>query len=520
MVSNGITTPLSAFGRGRRFAFVGALVTLLPLVLWAQTPNPSPLPSPSPSPMGFAAPERTARKLADGVEWTQEITPPNVPGGPLIVNIVRISPDAAKGDRLQAALGYGRVWENNATQGRETVTKIAARNDALVAMNASFFTFASGHPIGLHIENEEVVTEPMLARSVFGIDKDGKGSVAVFTGSGTVTAEDGATYPIQGFNRKPGKGNEMLVFTPRFFTATLPTPERVEVQMSGIPSLRFNESLTGTVSQVGSGGGTLLAPQTVVLSGGGTAATFLRGHAANGKKFTIRYDVSPSVKNIRQAVAAGPRIVRDGKVALNTTAEGFGPDFTASRHPRTAGGVAKDGSLLLLTVDGRQPFLSRGASLAETATLLLKFGAVSGVNLDGGGSTEMVVRGVAVNSVSGPAERPVANALVLKSAKPLAKRNGPEGSLASAFSGTMPVGAVRAFAIPSGAGKNTAEGPIWGVSGGVGFVSQSGVFVASRGGTGRVYAMFADGRRFSQPVTVLAPVLPTPPPEAPADTSH
>lgn len=512
MFQNGTSTPLNASGRGRRFLFAGVLLALLPLSLSAQTPAPSPSPSPTPSPSGFYVPERTVRKLADGVEWIQEITPPNVFGGPLLVNVVRIAPGAAKKDRLRAALGYGRVWENNASQGREVVSGIAARNNALVAVNAGFFTFTSGHPIGLHLENGEAVTEPALSRTALCIDEDGKGSVAAFTGSGTVTAEDGATFVINGFNRRPGKGNELLLFSPRFFDATLPTPNRTEVQVSGVKSLRFGEDLKGTVSLVGTGGGTLLPPQTVVLSGGGRAGQFLQDHATSGKKITIRYDVTPSLQNIRQAVTGGPGILQGGKIALNHIAEGFGESHNTTRHPRTAAGVMKDGTILLLTVDGRQPFLSRGASLTETANLLLKFGAVNGVNLDGGGSSAMAVRGLIVNSVSGSTERAVANALVLVNDKPLPKSNTLDGTLSSAFSGAMRIGAVRAFALPSGINKKTGENTIWSVTRGVGFVSQSGVFVALRGGTGSVIATLADGRRFTQSVTVFAPVLPSPSP--------
>lgn len=512
MFQNGIATPLNASGRGRLFLCAGAIVALTPLALRAQTPLPTPAPSPSASPMGFFAPERTAQQLADGVEWIQEITPPNASGGPLVVNVVRVSPSAAKKDRLRAALGYGRVWENNASQGRETVSGIAARNNALVAVNAGFFTFTSGHPIGLHLENGEPVTEPSLGRTAILVDAGGKGSVAAFSGSGAVTAEDGATFVIHGFNRQPGKGNEMLLFTPRFFSATLPVPGRMEAQVSGMKSLRFNENLSGTVSSVGEGGGTLLPPQTVVLSGGGTAGQFLRDHAGQGKKVTVRYNISPSLQNIRQAIAGGPCIVQDGRIALKHLEEGFGKSFSTTRHPRTAAGVTKDGSLLLLTVDGRQPFLSRGASLTETAALLLKFGAVNGVNLDGGGSSAMAVRGMVVNSPSGSAERSVANGLVLTGDKPSPKSAVATGRLVSAFSGPLQVGAVRSYALPAGVGKKRGENAIWSDSGGIGFVSQSGMFVALRPGSGTVNATFPDGRRFTQTVTVATPVVPTPAP--------
>lgn len=63
------------------------------------------------------------------------------------------------------------------------------------------------------------------------------------------------------------------------------------------------------------------------------------------------------------------------------------------RHPRSAVGLSADGrTLLILAIDGRQEGHSRGVTLAELARIFLSFGAHSAINLDGGGSSSMVVR--------------------------------------------------------------------------------------------------------------------------------
>jgi len=62
------------------------------------------------------------------------------------------------------------------------------------------------------------------------------------------------------------------------------------------------------------------------------------------------------------------------------------------RHPRTAVGVSPDGRYLyLLVIDGRQPAYSLGATTRETAQWLAQLGARDALNLDGGGSTELVI---------------------------------------------------------------------------------------------------------------------------------
>lgn len=62
------------------------------------------------------------------------------------------------------------------------------------------------------------------------------------------------------------------------------------------------------------------------------------------------------------------------------------------RHPRTAAGLCADGRYLyLLVIDGRQPGYSEGATTAETAEWLSRLGAHEGLNLDGGGSSVLVI---------------------------------------------------------------------------------------------------------------------------------
>jgi len=85
------------------------------------------------------------------------------------------------------------------------------------------------------------------------------------------------------------------------------------------------------------------------------------------------------------------------------------------RHPRTMIGTSGDGRIWLIAVDGRDKALSLGMSFAELQNLVTRVGLVDALNLDGGGSTTMVVRGVVVNHPSdatGP--RKVSDAIVVR----------------------------------------------------------------------------------------------------------
>lgn len=117
---------------------------------------------------------------------------------------------------------------------------------------------------------------------------------------------------------------------------------------------------------------------------------------------------------VSDAVGAGPVLVAAGTTAVTSDAEVFFGTGIPGVHPRTAAGVTADGALLVLVVDGRQPE-SRGASLHELARLMRDRGAVEAVNLDGGGSSTLVVRGHLLNRPAGGTdERDVATAVVAR----------------------------------------------------------------------------------------------------------
>ena len=94
---------------------------------------------------------------------------------------------------------------------------------------------------------------------------------------------------------------------------------------------------------------------------------------------------------VQQIIGGGPRLVRDGEVHITGEAERFQRDVLEGRAPRTALGFTADHKLLLVTVNGRQPGVSVGMTLTELAELMLELGAVNAMNLDGGGSTTMVI---------------------------------------------------------------------------------------------------------------------------------
>jgi len=156
-----------------------------------------------------------------------------------------------------------------------------------------------------------------------------------------------------------------------------------------------------------------------VLSVPVTADTALVPHA--GEMIRIQTNLQPAPLGLRTVVGGWPRLVVHGESVadtINRVEGGFSKSF-AGRNPRTGIGFSRDSTTLyLITVDGRQEG-SDGMSLTEFAALMIRLGVFEGLNLDGGGSTAMVLDGKLVNSPSDKdktgriVERTVGNALLV-----------------------------------------------------------------------------------------------------------
>jgi hypothetical protein len=182
--------------------------------------------------------------------------------------------------------------------------------------------------------------------------------------------------------------------------------------------LRHGVAQKATVRAVQQGvGGGAVNPGTWVLSGAGPAGAPLRT-LQPGDTLALRFDFSPSLGPKDQVLGGGPRLVRDGKVAVEAEGGSINGAFASTRHPRTAIGY-NGNKLFMLVVDGRQPGYSVGMSLPELAQAMADLGCTDALNVDGGGSTALWIRGSIVNRPSDGRERPVANGLFFFSSAPV-----------------------------------------------------------------------------------------------------
>lgn len=352
--------------------------------------------------------------IAPGVFWQalQRLQPPTWVG---VVRIPLPLPDTLA---LTAALGGGNRL------GRQPLSHIAQRVEAqkgyvAAAINADYFSMTatnySGDPLGVHMQDSALVSLPTANRSALVGLRDGRVLITRFQVNALIQFPDGTTAPLNGLNEPPVP-NGWTLFTPTFGATTQTPPGTTEVIATADLPLRPNTPLTATVQAVTETGGATILPNGVTLVVTGDATAKARA-LAQGAQLQLLVNLTPldasfDPRQMVWAVGGGPRLLRDGQIAVEYAQENFNAKFAETKHPRTAVGLKED-ALLWVVVDGRQPGYSEGMSLYELAEFLRNAGCKDGLNLDGGGSSTLLVRGSVVNRPSDGRERPIVNALLL-----------------------------------------------------------------------------------------------------------
>ena len=306
-------------------------------------------------------------------------------------------------------------------RGYEKTSSMARRNDreghwVVGAVNGDFYA-AGGVPINCQVIRGEMLRTP-IEYSVLGFFSDRKPFISVLSFSGSVGTSQGDWHAIDGVNQ--ARETDQLILYNHYFGPTTETNIwGAEVRFKAVDSWGVNDTVRVVVIGIDSTQGNQPIPAAGgVLSGHGSARNWLLHSVSLQDTLRIVLRLPPLKKQILEAIGGLPRIVRDGKVSIEEGREGS--SFATSRHPRTAVGFTQDSTkLFLMTVDGRQPGYSMGMTLRELAEFLIGLGAYQAINLDGGGSTTMVVRNRIVNRPSDSGgERSVANALMVISTAP------------------------------------------------------------------------------------------------------
>src|SRR3990167_1447565 len=338
------------------------------------------------------------KKISDGISYRHYVRKGSEP---LNLHLLEIDPDKVK---IDFQLAQDEIL------GRETVSAMAVRRGATAGINGGFFEVYGeyqGDPEGLYVSSGKILSEPLFNRSSIGVcgGQDGQqlliDQIRVVS---SIIADGKRRNRVFGLNRAR-KVDDIVIYSPEFGSKTLTDDSGAEIIIKN-----------GLVSDVLLNKGSNQIPKDgMVVSASGR----FKKKIVDDVRVKSRVNLVHEARSIRKNGAAvdfddcsyttaGPTLIMNGAVVPK-----FKSISTIERHPRTAIGIKDEGMLYVVVVDGREPEVSVGMSLGELANFLKSFGINDAYNLDGGGSSTLVLRGKVVNSPSDvTGERPVGDSIL------------------------------------------------------------------------------------------------------------
>lgn len=290
------------------------------------------------------------------------------------------------------------VLSHDNVHGFETLSGMVQRKQAYAAVNGGFF-HEYGEPSGMVMIRGKMIRKP-----------SGKYPVLIIDGKKAILKELSTQLYIKTENRmlkvddinNPGKAGQTILYTPVYGSSTRSLGDCVAATI-----------INNTVTKIAPYTGKVAIPE----NDGMLLACYVPNEYNLGN-FPLRvgdyvnFIYEPGLGADAHAYECGSWVVKDGEVVIKKNDEWIG--VTTNRDPRTVVGLKDDKTLILLTVDGRQPGYSAGLTGKELGKLLLELGVSDAAMLDGGASTEMIVDGKVVNRPSFKGqERPLGGAIAV-----------------------------------------------------------------------------------------------------------
>ncbi|MBV8246196.1 MAG: phosphodiester glycosidase family protein [Candidatus Eremiobacteraeota bacterium] len=328
--------------------------------------------------------------------------------GPLHVHVVAADLNDPS-VRLETVLAHDKLNSEG-----ETISSMAVRTGAVAGVNGDYFDIgATNQPIGIVVRNGALERAPSKYVA-FTVDESRAVAMQSVDFSATADVQT-IDVPMTAVNEFPPQGGVSLM-TPAFGTI----PPAADVSLARLSVLDGSPPFARyRIEAVDADGG---APPEYALAIGPAAYETL-GTPRVGDVVTIAQTSHPDVAALRAAVGGGPLLVRAGERYDDPNVPAA--EETAARYPVAGALVRRDGTLLLLAVEGRESWHSIGLRRSEFASLMLAFGANEGMSFDSGGSATLVTRrlgdrdATVRNVPSDGRERPVADGIFLYSDAPL-----------------------------------------------------------------------------------------------------
>lgn len=309
-------------------------------------------------------------------------------GRPVRINVVEVDFNLAKDLELTPALSSSQNLKS-----RRTITTIAKNNNAIVALNGTYFKPQTGVPLGTLMIDEKMYTGPIYDRVAMGIFDDGF-DIARVQFTSTVKGS-GHTINVNNINQPRMLSTHVIVYTPEWGKYSPYAPKY------GVGLLVVDDKIVKASAnpiQIPDNGYVISGPKKQLYP------------LLEKKKVKLDIKTTPEWKGVKHIISGGPYLVKNGEVFVDMTAQKLGS--IGGRNPRSAIGYTADNNFILVAVDGREGS-SIGMTLMELANFMKSIGCVNAMNLDGGGSTVMYVNGQVVNKPQVRGGIPLSNAIIL-----------------------------------------------------------------------------------------------------------
>ncbi len=290
---------------------------------------------------------------------------------PVRINIIELSTDVNQDILIEPAIASSTLAS------KSRISTIADRENAIAAINGGYFKPQTGVPLGTLMINKKIYTGPIYDRVALGFFDD-KYEMARVKLKAIVSTNIG-DLKIDNVNQPRMLSTHTIVYTRDWGEISPPTPKYgAQLVVDNGKIVDFST----TCVKIPDNGYVVIAPLKKLEL------------IKNAKRAKLEIKTSPDWKDVNHIVSGGPYLVRNGEIFVDMTAQKL--SSIGGRNPRTAIGYTKDKHLIMLTADGREG-ASIGLTLMELAELMKEFGCVNAMNLDGGGSTVMLIKGKVVN---------------------------------------------------------------------------------------------------------------------------
>jgi Tol biopolymer transport system component len=320
------------------------------------------------------------------------------------------------------AVTLDTALSNDRLSGHEKTSKMAKRHGAVAAINGDF-GLPSGRPSHTFAEDAELDQVSFASAWNFAITRD-ESKTFFARPQETVTADENDVWRIERWNFGEPGATDIAAFTPSGGGLEDPPGNTCSAELSRLAGPRWAPAMAGvetpykvdavgcTVQPMTVNGGVVLSAQP------GSDGAILLESLVVGEEVDITWSLGWD--GVADTVGGTPLLVRDGKVEAEEC-----PQAICRRNPRTAIGVTSTGRILLVVIDGRRSD-SRGVTLVELAQVMRKLHATFALNLDGGGSSTMVVKGKVMNKPSDGKQRKVSSAVLVLNGPDAAEEIGAE----------------------------------------------------------------------------------------------